>query len=367
MEKPSDDKLLAQAFERFRKLLEDGHLEIREHRERGDSPRAAVWEVKTSNASADLTVRAYSRFAPRHVDQLVGGIPRLIRGTAEPAILVTAPWLSARSRQLLAERKINYLDLTGNVRIRVPRLPIVVYTDGAGTDPFPSDRPRRGLRGRSVNGLVRALVDHAPPYRMTDLAHVAGLSLAYVSRTVEALDEERLLHRSANRTIVDVDWPRLLRARAEQYSLIKSNHGHGYIARTGLSVLTRALGSARELADPSAENDKLLVTGSYAVREYVKVAAPAQLALYVADTEKFAEEHQLMPTDRGANVLLLQAAHPSQLERARLVGATSHAGPSQLVLDCLGGNGRLPEEGEALIQWMQEHPEQWRHYHLSRD
>jgi hypothetical protein len=31
----------------------------------------------------------------------------------------------------------------------------------------------------------------------------------------------------------------------------------------------------------------------------------------------------------------------------------------QLAADCLGGTGRMPAEGEALIEWMQANPGEW--------
>ncbi|WP_199515072.1 hypothetical protein [Nucisporomicrobium flavum] len=358
MEKLLTRELLPTAFARFRDLLEDDSLDVRVDGRYGDGDRDAVWEVRTARLTVEITVRGFSRFTPRHVDQLIGELSRL----RSQSILVVAPWLSPRSRQLLAEQRINHLDLTGNGQIRVPGLPILVHTEGATSDPFPSESPRRGLQGRSVNGLVRALVDHAPPYRITDLARVAGVSPAYASRTVEALGSERLLRRGANRMIEEVDWSRLLRERARHYSLIKSNRGSGYVARAGLDRVVRDLGSEAVRAD-----SQMLVTGSYAVREIVTVAAPAQLALYVPDPVTFAEEHQLLPADRGANVLLLRAAHPSQLTRARVVRGALHAGLSQVALDCLSGNGRLPEEGEALIEWMEEHTGQWRSDYLTGD
>jgi hypothetical protein len=67
----------------------------------------------------------------------------------------------------------------------------------------------------------------------------------------------------------------------------------------------------------------------------------------------------LLPTDRGADVALLTPASDSQLVRPRKVAGLRHVGVSQLVLDCLAGNGRLPEEGDAIIEWMHINP-QWR-------
>lgn len=72
-----------------------------------------------------------------------------------------------------------------------------------------------------------------------------------------------------------------------------------------------------------------------------------------------------MPAQQGANVVLLTAANHSQLQRARKVdNGTFHAGIPQVALDWVAGNGRLPEEGEALLEWMAANLSAWRQRHL---
>lgn len=46
--------------------------------------------------------------------------------------------------------------------------------------------------------------------------------------------------------------------------------------------------------------------------------------------------------------------HPERVDDVPIVGL------SQLVLDCLSGPGRLPAEGEALLEWMTNHEDEWR-------
>jgi hypothetical protein len=36
------------------------------------------------------------------------------------------------------------------------------------------------------------------------------------------------------------------------------------------------------------------------------------------------------------------------------------AAPSQVAIDCLSGSGRMPSEGEALLEWMRRHEGRWR-------
>jgi hypothetical protein len=297
-------------------------------------------------------VEAYRRFTPRDVDRVLGGVSPLVRKVMhDPPIIVVAPWLSPRSRELLTERGLNYLDLTGNVRLKVVRPAVRLRLDGAQHDPSPPTKSPVRLQGSSINALVRILVDVEPPYRLVELARASGLSNGYVSRALEALHEERLIERApASKMVTNVDWQGLLRARAEHYNLLDSNQSGSFIARSGPAALYRRLGE---------HDDSAAVTGSFAAVELVRLVVPTQLALYVSDADDFARRYELMPAQQGANVVLLRAADKSQLDRPRQVADKLHVGVSQLAIDLLAGNGRLPEEGEAVLDWMAGHPAGW--------
>ena len=51
--------------------------------------------------------------------------------------------------------------------------------------------------------------------------------------------------------------------------------------------------------------------------------------------------------------------------RTRLEDGLRYASPSQIAVDCLTGNGRMPAEGEALLTWMQHEEAAWRLSSLS--
>ncbi|MER7166369.1 hypothetical protein ABT336_09930 [Micromonospora sp. NPDC000207] len=359
-----EQDLLERAFDALRALLDEGDsgLELKPYPTAlPDSGRDAAWEITAPNHTAQLLVEAFRRFTPRDVDRVLGGISPLVRKIMrDPPILVVAPWLSSRARDLLTERGINYLDLTGNVRLRVARPSILLRLEGAQQDPDPPAKPPVRLQGASINGLIRVLVDYEPPYRMVELARAARLSNAYVSRALETLDGERLIGRPpGSKVVTSVDWPNLLRARAALYDMFKTNRGRGYISRSGPRHVYRQLAKVQD--------DQAVVTGSFAASEFVHLAAPAQLALYVPNAQDFAQRYELMPARQSANVVLLDAADESQLERARQADQGAfHVGVSQAALDCLAGNGRMPEEGEALVEWMIRNQTAWRRPELPK-
>jgi hypothetical protein len=58
--------------------------------------------------------------------------------------------------------------------------------------------------------------------------------------------------------------------------------------------------------------------------------------------------------------MLLRPFDPIVFARTRIEDGLRYAAPSQVAVDCLTGNGRMPAEGEALLRWMQANEPAWR-------
>lgn len=329
-----------------------------------DGGRDAVYTVRAVDTPgarwAQVVIAAKTSLTPAAAREILDSQLRLLRQLYDEAtVLVIAPWLSPRTRNVLRDRRISYLDLTGNIDLRLPT-GIVILTQGAQHDPAPQeDRKSRGLAGASAGALARVLVDHQPPYRQRTVAEVAQVSHGYLSRVLRTLDDEALITRDGA-VITDVKWAELLRTRAASIDLMKINHVTPMVARKGAEHVNRQLisqGSDAEIA----------VTGSYAARELAPSAVGGPLMLYVQagahTVDEAADELSLMPaTSGGVNVWLLKPPNRTPFRGLRDFGATKHVAHSQLVLDCLSGPGRLPAEGEAVLEFMirTEHDGVWR-------
>lgn len=102
------------------------------------------------------------------------------------------------------------------------------------------------------------------------------------------------------------------------------------------------------------------VTGSFAAVRLAPVAGPALLCVYTENVNALAEPLGLIPTDEGANVALLRPFDPVVWQRTDRQDGIRYVAPSQAAIDCLTGNGRMPAEGEALLEWMLANEQQWR-------
>lgn len=289
-----------------------------------------------------------------HLDPI--HVPRLLQYLRKAgdavSILVAAPYLSPRTRQLLVEGGANYLDLTGNVRLRLEQPAVFIQLAGAQENPANETRPLASLKGNAAARVVRAVCDHLPPYGVRELAQRAEASLASTSRVAELLSREALLQKDPRGRITAVDWPTVLERWSEDYHVLKSHRSVTALEPRGIAALPAKL---KTLALRYA------VTGSLAAVRMAP-AAPARLAMvFVEDIKAALVALELHPTDAGQNVILLEPSNGFVFAGATSIDGVVCAAPSQVAADLLTSPGRGPEEAKVLIEWMKEHEPAWRH------
>jgi hypothetical protein len=301
-----------------------------------------------------MAVEVKRSFQPRDVERVLPGISRVLRNlSSNIPLLVVAPWLSGRTRELLVNDGINYVDLAGNARVSLEYPPLFLQTEGAERDPSPTDRPAARVRGPKAGRLVRLLVDVSPPYGVKDIAQVTQLNPGYVSRLLETLDREAVVDRSSRGQVTSVDIPRIIQRWAQSYDVFKSNATTTFLSPPGAAQAFKQLAESRS-------GGRIAVTGSFAAVRRAPVAAPAMLLAFCDDPAAVAESLKLLPADSGANVALLTPFDEVVWERTTVENGITYVADSQAAIDCLTGNGRMPSEGDALIAWMVENQSRWR-------
>jgi hypothetical protein len=294
-------------------------------------------------------VVARKRVLPRDIAHLLG---QPVRGADR---LLVAPFLSPRTQELLADANASYIDDTGNIRVVATDPPLFLERQGAERDPDRQPRPLRSLKGATAGRVVRALCDFLPPYGVRTLAEKSSTPLGTVSRVVTFLEEEALLTRDEKKVIQAVDWAALLRRWVTDYSVTGSNVLHSYLEPRGLSALTPKLSKLGRYA----------VTGSLAVPNGI---APARLAMiYVENAEDAANALELVLTETGANVWLLEPYDDVVFERTQSLSAGPQrkdaivaVAASQAVADLMTSPGRGPQEADALVEQMKGTEDAWR-------
>jgi hypothetical protein len=320
-------------------------------------PEAADLVIKSLNTGSQalVFVEVKSDVSPRDVEALIGGPwRRWRRQMGNQPILLVAPYIGPRIRQLLTEEDVSYVDLTGNTRISLDYPGVFIETEGARQDPR-SSKVKSNVRGAKAGAVVRALVDFIPPYTGAEIARAANVNEGYLSRILETLMDEGLIDRERAGRVTRVDWPALLERRARALDLFRPAGSYRYVAREGTAALIDRLRSR-----PVSRDRKPTITGSFAAARVAPVAAPSLLVVYTMNPRELAADLELLPAEAGADTVLIRPDNEVAFARAVRDGGIAWAAPSQVAIDCLAGSGRMPSEGEALIGWMRDNESAWR-------
>jgi hypothetical protein len=353
-QQPSEAELLDDAIEVLTRRL-PSKWAVEKATIGGDSePRDLLLKSPNLSGQALILVEARRDVSPRDVQVLLGGPWRRWRRQAgNYPILLIAPYIGPRVHELLIEEGISYVDLTGNIRIELDQPGVFIEMKGSQRDPAAA-KPRRGLSGAKVGSVVRVLVDAAPPYTGAEIARVAQVNEGYASRILETLDDEGLITRGSFGPVTAVDWPALLRRRAQALDLFRSSGTYRYVARQGTRSVLQKLIERPSEPPPT-------VTGSFAAARLAPVAAPTLLVVYTLSPRELAEDLKLLPAETGADTILVRPDNNVVFARSANDDGVWWAAPSQVAIDCLAGSGRMPAEGEAVIGWMSKDEGGWRY------
>jgi hypothetical protein len=279
------------------------------------------------------------------------------RDDGDTALLVAAPYLSPRVRDLLQDGGAGWFDSTGNVRLQLERPSVFIDRRGASRSPFSDadDRRLKSLKGPGAARMVRALLDLAAPFGVRALADLAEVGAATSSRVLELLVREDLIERDEQGRVVDVRKLSLTRRWTADYGLVATNQAVPMLAARGIDQVLTQL---------RKYDGRYAITAEAATRPYLPqgqaaVAPLGLLTIYVPDATAAAESLNLRAVDRGANVVLVEPFDAVVYRGAKVKRGLTFAAPSQVVVDLLTGPGRAPEEGASLVDVLARQDEGW--------
>jgi hypothetical protein len=290
-----------------------------------------------------VTIVTRERLEPRDVDRLV---------FPDGPCLVSAQWVSPRTREILRDLGAGYLDRTGNVELGVDRPALYIRTDGARQDPNPKRKQGPSLHGKRAWALLRTLAEVGPPYTVGELAAACGVDDGYTSRVLQVLVDELMIERHPRRPVTAVKWRALIEHVAGTYSLLSSNDTTSWLAAGGPDQFIRDL--------EAAHLKRWALTGSFAANRMVSIAPPTIAVVYTDDPERLAKATRLRPTVTGGNVITAVPYDPVVFRRTSTIDRLTFASVAQVAIDCLTGMSRMPQEGEALLDWMTRNESKWR-------
>ena len=361
----SEEQILDAAVAELQRRLPDGwtataRAEGIRGRVRGD---AVITLAAPDGRKAKLYAETKRNLVTKDLNDITMQLQRYVDAALEddPTIaaapLVVARYLAKPLQRWLEERNIPYVDATGNVRVAL-REPAVFMRDiGAHNDPWRGPgRPKGNLTGASAARVVRALVDFRPPYTVPGLMKLARTPSGNTYRAVSFIEDQDLLRRTDDGKIIDVRWRALLERWSQDYTFVSLVGGRTFLAPRGLPDLMQRLADL----DEGSPAGRYAVTGSLATPKW-EAYAPAKNAMIYADNlDRLVAYADLRQVDAGTNVIIARASETAAFERTQRLDGTVIVSPSQAAVDLLNAPGRGPEEGRALLDWMEKNESVWR-------
>lgn len=307
----------------------------------GDRSVFEVSVIAPSGTTAALSVVVRDRCTPADVRDLLV-LNSLVRAQPRSTVVV-APWMSRRTMDALRQHGVGSIDGTGNVDLELDQPPVVLKLVGEARNPRPRPTPPTNVCGSKATRLLRALGSGGASTTVGALARECALTPGYVSKILGTLEADGVLRRGHRGSVAAVDLPRLVDFWADRYDLFGSNDAAMYLAPQGPRAALESL---------STFDGRASVTGSFAAVRHAVVAPPTLLAVYTDDREALATHLGLTPVRLGGDVVLLAPHDDGVLRGVEVADGVRYAEAIQVVVDCATGNGRMPSEGEALLDWL---------------
>ena len=121
-------------------------------------PDAKVMITAADGRQATVLIEAKSRLEPKDIDGLIRQLQdyEVSVSTKPGALVVAAPFVSPRARAMIRASGAGYVDLTGNVLVRVDDPALYLERQGATENPNPRERPARSLKGPKAARVARS-------------------------------------------------------------------------------------------------------------------------------------------------------------------------------------------------------------------
>lgn len=291
------------------------------------------WLVEIKNSSSPGAVAAAA-------DRL----SHLERADSDSAPLLVVPHMTNAGAETAAQRDLNWVDLSGNARLRGRDL--YVWVEGR-----PNRFPRRGrpsspFAPKSARVTRLMLIDPGRWWRQKDLAETTGLDDGHLSRVVRRLGDDELLdHRASEFRPRDPEL--LLDAWADDYRFDRHDIVVGHLTGSGADLASEL--NAR-LNDARIQHAFTGLPAAWALDKHARFRL---CSVYVdGDPRDAAEKVDMRRNERGANVQLIGPDDDGVFEGQRQVDGLLCVSPAQIYLDLL----HLPERAkEAAAQLREDH------------
>ena len=276
---------------------------------------------------------------------VASGLSSLVQKRPDyPAIpLLVVPYMGDVGRRRCKEAGVAWLDLSGNARVVIPGLRIII--DGQPNLFKRRGRPSNAFAPKSARIARWLLIHPNRPVTQRELSQLAAVDEGFTSRIVGRLLDLELIARNSDGQIIVPDASLMLDAWSEQYRFDRHHLVKGHIAARSGEELTQKLSARLQEQDiPHA------FTGLAAAWKWTHFAMFRLSAVYLPNgvSPSLVEALGVRPEARGANVWLIVPDDEGVLHEASPVDGVRCVHPVQTSLDLGSHPERAAEAAERL-------------------
>lgn len=323
-------------------LLDEPNVELVAEESQADSGIDALARDAQERLWA-FEIKISSR--PGQVDQAARQLDAVRPTDAIPVLVV--PFMSKAGAETAEREDLNWIDLSGNARIREEGLHVRVQ--GRPNELRTAGRPSSPFAPKSARVSRALLLEPRRWWRQKDLADATHLDDGNVSRVVRRLDQEILLERR-DKELRPRDPDLLLDAWAQEYRFDRHDAIAGHLSGSGIEV-------ARSLAEGlTARQIDHAFTGlpaAWAIDRFVRFRLTT---VYVdGDPRAVVEQLGIRPGSKGANVQLLGPDDAGVFAGEQDRDGLRCVSTVQVYLDLLN----LPERAAEAARHLRDHHLDW--------
>ena len=282
-----------------------------------------------------------TQFVSRAVEKLNKNIEN-IDGKVIP--IVAVPFMGNAGRHLCEEKKVSWLDLSGNADITAPGLRI--HVEGKPNKFKSAGRPKNIFAPKSSRITRHLLIEPGRFITQRELANETDLDEGLVSRVVREMEKNRLLERDLlTGGVRPKDPDILLDAWYEKYFFSKHHIIKGFVAERTSSLAVKNL-----VESIKTNNLNYALTGLSAAWLLSGFAAYRTATVYLSEepSDELLNKMGFAKGEKGSNVWLVVPNDEGVFDGAAFRDGIRCVHPVQIYLDLKGHPERAKEAAQRL-------------------
>ena len=303
-----------------------------------------VVKVRTGDLKKSLLIEVKSSGEPRIVQSAIYQLKKLVGTDKGIYPVFAAPYVSERSREILASENIGYIDLIGDVYLKFDS---VLIDRISNTERETERRLSRGIFANKATRIIRAIVN-APNnnWKISELANMCRMSPAGVYFVINKLEEKGYISREMDKSIKVEDSRRLLKDWASNWTVEKSRStGFFSFAKNPEEAISEVAKIGNELGLKYALTG---MAGASMVSPFVRYN---DVWVYVSgDIDALVKKLDLRPTTSGANVRIFEPYDEGIFMDFREIRGVNVVSDIQLYVDLFTYPARGQEQAERLLE-----------------